>query len=72
MDKSTEKESRSLLVLSYVNVFIWAVAMIAMVFLMKDYPGVKKMYPIMGGGTAVGISVLALAGKIRKKFHGMK
>ena len=38
----------------------------------KDFPGVKKMYPILGGGTAVGISVLVLAAKIRKKIHGMK
>lgn len=68
MDKANNKEARSLLILSYVNVIIWACAMIAMVFLMKDYPGVKKMYPILGGGMAVGIYILSVVARIRKKM----
>lgn len=44
-------DSRRLMyILSMVNVGIWAIAMIAMVILMQDSPGVKGLYPILGGG----------------------
>lgn len=69
MDKEKSKSLQSLLLLSYANVIVWAVAMIAMVFLMKDFPGIKKLYPILGGGIAVGVSILSVASKIKKIFN---
>ena len=32
---------------------------LAMVFLMQDYPGAKGLFPILGGGIAVGISLIS-------------
>jgi len=60
-----EKLVRSARVLSYVNVGIWALAMIAMVFLMQDFHGARKLYPILGGGTAVGIALITSIAKLR-------
>ena len=68
MDNEQNKNLHSLLILSYVNVIIWAIAIIAMVFLMKDFSGVKKLFPILCGGIAIGVSILSIAGKIKKMF----
>ena len=46
-----------------VNVGIWAIAMIALVFIIDDYPGAKGMYPILAGGTAVGIALISTIGR---------
>lgn len=40
---------RSLNWLSFANVAIWAIAIIAMVFLMQDSAVVKKLFPILAG-----------------------
>jgi hypothetical protein len=53
------KKQKSAYTLAMVNVGIWAIAMIAMVFLMQDYPGAKGLFPILGGGIAVGISLIS-------------
>lgn len=68
MDKEKSKVMQSLLIHTYANVIIWAITMIAMVILMKDFSGVKKLYPILGGGMAVGISLLSTVSRIRKIF----
>lgn len=54
---------RSMYLLAMVNVAIWAVAMIALVFVVDDYPGVRGMYPILAGGTTVGISLIVTIGR---------
>ena len=46
-------------ILAMVNVAIWAIAMIAMVFLIQDSPAAKGLFPILGGGVAVGILLLS-------------
>ncbi len=63
--KSREKRARSLWVLANVNVGIWAIAMIAMVFVMQHSPSVKRMFPILAGGVAVGVSLIAASAKLR-------
>ncbi|MEN8154411.1 MAG: hypothetical protein ABFR75_10355 [Acidobacteriota bacterium] len=68
MEKEKSKILNSLLILSYSNVIIWVISMIAMIFLMRDFPGVKKLYPILGGGVAVGILILSIASRIKKIF----
>ncbi len=54
------KTLRSMHVLAMVNVIIWACAIVAMVFLMQDAPVIKKIFPILAGGTAVGITQISL------------
>lgn len=59
---SANKKAAS--VLAMVNVVIWAIAIIAMVFLIQDTPSAKGLFPILGGGVAVGISLISTISKL--------
>ena len=61
---SVKRQARGVRVLAYVNVGIWAVSMIAMVALMRHAPGVGKLYPVLAGGTVVGIVQIAKSSKM--------
>jgi hypothetical protein len=50
-------------VLAMVNLGIWGIAIIAMVFLMQQSPSAKGLFPILGGGVAVGIALLSTINK---------
>lgn len=52
-------------ILAMVNVGIWAISLISMVFLMRHCPGVRKLYPILAGGTVVGIVLFSMLLKSR-------
>ena len=54
-----EDDKKSTYVLAMVNVGIWAIAMIAMIFLIQDAPSAKGLFPILGGGVAVGLLLIA-------------
>lgn len=49
--------------LAMANVVIWIIAIIAMVFLMEQSQNVKGLFPILGGGTAVGIALISAISK---------
>lgn len=51
--------------LAMANAAIWAIAMVALVFVIDDYPGAKGMYPILGGGTAVAIALISTINRSR-------
>lgn len=57
--------NRGTKILAMVNVGIWAISMIALVFVMQHSPAAKKMFPILAAGTAVGVSLLAASAKPR-------
>ena len=59
------KRVRSLWILAMVNVGIWAVSIIALVFVMQHSPGVKRLFPILAGGAAVAIALLSALRKSR-------
>ena len=62
MEKANDnfsKAKRSTYILSMINVGIWAIAIIAMLFLTQDAPIIKRIFPILGGGTAVGIALIS-------------
>lgn len=63
--KSRERRARGLWVLANVNVGIWAIAIIAMVFVMQHSPAVKRVFPILAGGVAVGVSLISASAKLR-------
>lgn len=69
MDASSEANdtdrTRSMYILAMVNVAIWAIAIVALAFVIDDYPGARGMFPILGGGVAVGISLIATIGRPR-------
>ncbi len=48
-----------------VNVGIWGISIIAMVFLMQRCPSAKGFFPILGGGTAVGVALISAVSKLR-------
>ena len=49
--------------LARVNLGIWAISLIALIFALQHSPAVKGMFPILGGGAAIGISLLSVASK---------
>ena len=56
---------KAIYILAMVNVAIWAIAMIAMVFLIQDAPRAKGLFPILGGGIAVGILLISTISRSR-------
>jgi len=59
------KHAKSVQTLTYVNVGIWAISLIALVFVIQHSPAAKGMFPILAGGAAVGIATITAASKIR-------
>ena len=51
--------------LAMVNVSIWAIAIVGMVFLMQDAPHAKGLFPILAGGTAVGVALISVISKAK-------
>ena len=60
-----DKSVSNLYTLAMVNVGIWAIAIIAMVFLMQDAPDARKLFPILGGGTVAGILLISAISKLK-------
>lgn len=48
-----------------VNSGIWAISLIALVFVMQHSPGAKGLLPILAAGTAVAIALLSALLKCR-------
>jgi hypothetical protein len=51
--------------LAMVNVGIWAISIIALVFVIQRYPGAKGLFPILAGGIAVGVALISTLSKPR-------
>ena len=52
--------ARSLLTLAMVNAGVWAISMVALVFLIQRLPSARGMFPILAGGTAVAVALLSV------------
>jgi uncharacterized membrane protein YpjA len=61
------QELKSLYTIAMVNVGIWAIGLIALVFVLEKGGSAKGMYVILAGGTAVGIQIIALISKLRNR-----
>jgi len=57
--------TRALYTLAMVNAAIWALAMVALVFVIQRAPSAKGLYVILAGGTAVSIALLSAIRKPR-------
>ena len=66
LNNNSNKARRSTYILAMVNVSIWAIAIIAMIFLSQDSPIIKRIFPILAGGTAVGIALISSIAKSNK------
>jgi len=58
--KAQSSIARSLMTLAMVNAGIWAISIIALVFVIQHSPAAKGLFPILGGGTAVAVSMISL------------
>ena len=56
---------RGLYTLGMVNVGIWAIAIIALVFVIQRAPSAKGLFVILAGGVAVSVALLSALGKAR-------
>lgn len=56
---------RALYVLGLVNVGIWALAMVALVFVMQRAPSARGLFVIMASGMGASIALLSALGKAR-------
>ena len=61
----TADRLRSLYALAMVNTIIWAIAIVALVFVIQRAPSAKGLFVILAGGTGVSISMLSVLGKGR-------
>ena len=48
-----QKLARSMSVLAMVNAGIWAISIVALVFVIQRCPSAKGLFPILAGGSAV-------------------
>jgi len=51
--------------LAMVNVGVWAISIIALIFVMDRAPSAKGMFPILAGGVAVGVAMISATSKLR-------
>lgn len=63
-DQTLGTAKRALYKLAMINTGIWAIAMIALVFLLEGNGNTRGLYPILAGGMAVGISLIASIAKL--------
>ena len=68
MAEDTDKAGdriRGLYTLGMVNVGMWAIAIIALVFVIQRAPIAKGLFVILAGGVAVSVALLTALGKAR-------
>ncbi len=59
------KHLRSLKILAMANSGIWAISIIALVFVIQDCPGAKGLFPILAAGTAMATAIFSVLPKLR-------
>jgi len=57
------KRARGMWILAMVNSGIWAISIIALVFVIQHSPGAKGLFPILAGGTSVSIVLISALSK---------
>jgi len=68
MTQECRKLAKSMLTLARVNVGIWGISIIALIFVINRTPGAKGMFPILGGGMAIGVALLSTIQRF-KQLH---
>ena len=63
-EQNTARLTRSLTILTAVNLGIWAIALVALVIMLEKGTSPRGMYAILAGGVAVGIQQLAVARRL--------
>ena len=58
------KHAKSLRLMTLLNMGVWAISLIALIFVMQHSPAASGMFPILAGGAAVGIATISAASKI--------
>ena len=60
-----DKRAPNLWILAMINSGVWALSIIALVFVIQRSPGAKGLFPILAGGTAVAGVLLSASLKLR-------
>jgi hypothetical protein len=60
---------KSIFRLAIVNSALWALAIVALVFVIQDYPGVKGFFTILAGGSTIATILLLALIKLQKALH---
>ena len=59
------KDLKAIYIVAMVNVGIWAIGIIALVFLLENGGNIKGMFVILASGVAVGIQIIAAISKLK-------
>lgn len=62
------KDLKTLYTIALVNVCIWAISLIALVFVLHKGGNIRGMYVILAGGIGVGVQIIALISKLKKTY----
>jgi hypothetical protein len=57
--------ARGLYTLAMVNVGIWAIAIVGLLFVIQRAPSARGLFVILAGGVAVSVALLSALGKAR-------
>ena len=60
MAEVTSRRALSLRIIAMVNVGLWAVSLVALVFFVQRAPSARGLLPILLGGTVVGIALISV------------
>lgn len=60
-----DKRLRSLWILAMANSAIWAISIVALVFVIQDAPRAKGLFPILAGGVAVSTALISVVSRRR-------
>ena len=63
--EKTANRLRGLYTLAMVNTAIWALAIVALVFVIQRAPSARGLYVILAGGTAVSVTLASAIAKAR-------
>ena len=55
--------ARTLRMAALANAVLWALSIVALIFVVQRAPSAKGLFVILAGGTAVGSAIIALARK---------
>jgi len=65
-DQEREKFTSRMLLLARVNVVIWVISIIALIFVISNTSMAKGMFPILASGIAIGVQLTSMTERNKK------
>ena len=70
IDETSNKSSKALRIGVMANAVVWVCSIIALIFIMQNSSSEKGLFPILGGGLAVGLMLISIVQKQRRTIGG--